>query len=66
MKPIHDQMTVVLPKDAESDWLTADPDTCYVKCKDCDSELNVEQEKLTTCPHCYGELKEIYEEESDP
>ena len=27
MNSIHDRMPVVLPKDAESDWLTADPDT---------------------------------------
>jgi len=27
MNSIHDRMPVVLPKDAESDWLAADPDT---------------------------------------
>ncbi len=27
MKPIHGRMPVVLPQDAESEWLSADPDT---------------------------------------
>ncbi len=33
MKPIHDRMPVVLPQDAESEWLSADPDTRKELCQ---------------------------------
>ena len=33
MNSIHDRMPVVLPKDAESDWLAADPDTRKELCQ---------------------------------
>ena len=33
MNSIHDQIPVVLPQDAESDWLTADPDTHKELCQ---------------------------------
>jgi putative SOS response-associated peptidase YedK len=33
MNSIHDRMPVVLPRDAESEWLTADPDTRSELCQ---------------------------------
>ena len=33
MNSIHDRMPVVLPQDAESDWLTADPDARKELCQ---------------------------------
>ena len=33
MNSIHDRMPVVLPQDAESDWLAADPDTRKELCQ---------------------------------
>ena len=33
MKPIHDRMPVVLPRDVESDWLATDPDTRTELCQ---------------------------------
>jgi len=33
MKPIHDRMPVVLPRDVESDWLSAAPDTRKELCQ---------------------------------
>jgi putative SOS response-associated peptidase YedK len=33
MQPIHDRMPVILPQGAESDWLSADPDTRTELCQ---------------------------------
>ncbi|MFB6120524.1 MAG: SOS response-associated peptidase [Halobacteriaceae archaeon] len=42
MRPIHDRMPVVLPPDAESEWLTADPGVRSDLCRPFSGDLTVD------------------------